>query len=95
MLWRSALTALMVAVPSVSFSLPNGGPSGQIGTAKVADFKSSHTVNSSCQTEVDGKLVQLRLGEGIHVGAEWRYCQSYDGHPVIIHSSEPPKSDRT
>ncbi|MEI6415541.1 MAG: hypothetical protein WCP34_14945 [Pseudomonadota bacterium] len=92
MAWRSALVVLMVAGAGVSLSLANGVTSKPAEATKPADPKQLHASNSGCQTRVDGKIVQLQPGEGIQVGKGWRTCQIYDGHPVIIHSSEPQKS---
>jgi hypothetical protein len=82
----------MLAITGVSVCLANEVILGQVENTKIAYLKRLHVGNSGCQTEVDGKPVQLQPGEGVHVGKEWRNCQTYDGHPVIIHSSEPPKS---
>ena len=90
--WRSALVVLMVAGAGVSLSLANGPASKPVEAPRPADPKQLHASNSGCQTRVDGKIIQLQPGEGIQVGKGWRTCQIYDGHPVIIHSSEPRQS---
>lgn len=91
MLWRSVLAVLMVGIVGVSLSLANGVISGKVETTKLASVSPAHEGNSGCQTEVDGQVIRLQSGEGIHVGKGWRNCQTYDGHPVIIYSSEPMK----
>lgn len=53
--------------------------------------KAIHADLTHCQTKVDGKVVQLLLGQGIETAEGWRNCQTYDGHTLIVYSIEPPK----
>lgn len=89
-IWRSVLTVLSVAVIGVGLSLASGIGSGKVDVARPADLKQVHS--SGCQVVVDGQVVQLQPEESIRVGSGWRNCQNYDGHPVVIYSSEPPKA---
>ena len=92
MIWRSALTVLTVAVIGAGFSLASGRGSMRIDIPQSFESKPSQRGTSGCQTTVDGQLVRLNFGEDIRVGKEWQTCQIYDGHPVVIHSSELKKS---
>jgi hypothetical protein len=85
------VTTLTTAVIGIVLSMANASTSRPVRAVQHHAPKPLHDGGSGCQTEADGEVVQLQVGESIASGKTWRTCQLYDGHPVIIFSSDPPK----
>jgi hypothetical protein len=85
-----ALSVMAVAVAGLASYWVNASASRHHQDTKPSDATSFQVSASGCQLEIDGKSVQLQLGEGVQTRAAWRICNTYDGHPIIVYSASPP-----
>ncbi len=88
----STLTVAAAAAIGILLSLANASTTDPVQSVKTGHPGHVQAGISGCQFEDGGRIVQLQPGEGVQVGKGWRNCQVYDGHPVIVHSSEAPAS---
>lgn len=81
---RMVLGAMLVgAGVGVAVSMTRAPATAQ--TAHVASPAGDY-----CQTRIDGRIVSVKVGQGVAAGTAWRNCVMYDGHPVIVFSPAPP-----
>ena len=88
MIRSAALLVRAVVTIGVVLSLAHASALAPLRNDKSSVAKPLRLSKSGCLAELDGKTVQFQLGEGIQIGKEWLSCQEYDGHPVVIHSSD-------
>lgn len=86
--YRYVLIISAVAIMVGGASSTNGSMSKQAPGKKSAVLTPLPRVSSGCKAKHDNQVVQLQLGESVKLGNRWQTCQTYDGHPVIVHSSE-------
>jgi len=53
--------------------------------------ESSPSPTLECQTDIEGQMVHVPVGQGIQAMGIWRICELYEGHGVIVYSGKPPR----
>lgn len=90
MFYRYTLLISAIAIIVGGASLTDGSVSKQAQRKKSAVLAPLPKVSSGCMATNDNQIVQLQIGDTVKLGNWWQTCQTYDGHPVIIHSTERP-----
>jgi hypothetical protein len=81
---------MIAVVNDWAHALASNQPQADKNHASVRHSSSDY----ACSTEVDGKVYELRLGQGVETPKGWRICETYDGHSLIAYSGEPPNGAR-
>lgn len=82
-------------IVGISVALANHTPSNTVPAPPKTPIQTNTAPHADCTTEIDGRMVGLMLGEGLQVAGVWRNCQSYDGHSLIVFSTQPSRGQET
>lgn len=84
------VTAFFIAAFAIVAGWANALAQGQPSSTEKKVVAPQNPKGSGCRVEVGGRIVELLPGQGIRTETEWRNCQTYEGHSLIVYSSRPP-----
>lgn len=92
LLLRSALGLVLVGTLAGMASLESLSHTRQADARPVLVVGQADPQVRSCRAMIGDQMVQVPVGQSVQVGGRWGSCDLYDGHPVMVHSAEAPRS---